>query len=118
MSATLPVLDPVTVGSLQVTLPLAVREQLVELLSTGTPETITAMREACHDGDAEALKSLAHRCKGGSLTLGAARMGDICARLERMAEGRELVESGAEIDRLAVAALEAEIALREQLLEL
>lgn len=109
-------LDSGTVGSLRAMLPASAREQLVELLLTGTPETIATMREARVRGDAVALREAAHRCKGGSLTLGAARMGEICARLERMADEREFSAGEAEIDCLAVAADEAVLALRQQLL--
>jgi HPt (histidine-containing phosphotransfer) domain-containing protein len=109
-------LDLSTILSLRAVLPASAREQLVELLVTGTSETVAVMREARVRGDEVALREAAHRCKGGSMMLGAVRMGEICARLERLAERHEFAAGDAEIDSLVVAADDAALALRRQLL--
>jgi HPt (histidine-containing phosphotransfer) domain-containing protein len=116
MSTPTATLDAGTVGSLRDMLPAYAREQLVDLLLGETPGAIATMREAGSRRDAVALREAAHRCKGGSLTLGAARMGEICARLERLADQHEFAAGDAVIDSLAVAADEAVVALRLHLL--
>jgi HPt (histidine-containing phosphotransfer) domain-containing protein len=51
------------------------------------PILISALREAIDNGDDEALSAAAHRLKGSSAQLGAARIAGLCADLEQAGNG-------------------------------
>jgi HPt (histidine-containing phosphotransfer) domain-containing protein len=59
--------------------------ELAELFFDDTPRQLAALRAALESGQAEALRSSAHRLKGSSLTFGAKRMARLCEALETIA---------------------------------
>jgi HPt (histidine-containing phosphotransfer) domain-containing protein len=68
------------------------RNILLQLLTTfreGTPGLLESIRNAAAEGDAAKLEKAAHSLKGSSLTIGATRMGQLTAEIERC--GREKV---------------------------
>jgi HPt (histidine-containing phosphotransfer) domain-containing protein len=51
---------------------------------------LTAMHQALADADAHALERAAHTLKGASANLGAARLAELCARLQELGRAGEL----------------------------
>ncbi|MGB8888093.1 MAG: Hpt domain-containing protein [Candidatus Korobacteraceae bacterium] len=76
--------------------------------------TLAQLREAFRVKDAMALRERAHYLKGSSLMVGASRLSQCCATLERM--GRDSDFRGAEpmLDDTATALREVEVRLTEQ----
>ncbi len=76
--------------------------------------TLAQLREASRVKDAMALRERAHYLKGSSLMVGASRLSQCCATLERM--GRDSDFRGAEpmLDDTATALREVEVRLTEQ----
>jgi HPt (histidine-containing phosphotransfer) domain-containing protein len=62
-----------------------------------TPQLLVALRAALADGDAASLRAAAHSLRGTALYLGAARLADLCADLERLGGGR-LAEAAPLVD--------------------
>ena len=55
---------------------------LIEQFVLEAESQVELLRNAGQRGDAQAMKSAAHCLKGSSLTMGAARLGALCARIE------------------------------------
>src|SRR5258706_3657682 len=55
---------------------------LIEQFIQEAESQVESLRNAGQGGDAHALKSAAHCLKGSSLTMGAMRLGALCARME------------------------------------
>ena len=55
---------------------------LIEQFIQEAESQVESLRNAGQGGDAHALKSAAHCLKGSSLTMGATRLGALCARME------------------------------------
>jgi len=112
----IPALEPMTVERLRASLPVEIRTQLVELFAASAPADIADMRDAVARGDAGELMRVAHRGKGGSATLGAARMADACSRLQATGETGDLSSAPEQLDRLDDAWRATQGALAERLL--
>ena len=80
-----------------------------------TPATLAELRAAASRNDVEAIRRTAHAVKGTSATLGAKRLADECAELERMTRSGDVPDATARVSAVeasyhaAKAALEAEI---------
>ena len=55
---------------------------LIEQFVQEAESQVVILRSAGQGGDAHAMKSAAHCLKGSSLTMGATRLGALCARME------------------------------------
>ena len=55
---------------------------LIEQFVQEAESQLLLLRTAGQGGDAKAMKSAAHCLKGSSLTMGATRLGGLCARME------------------------------------
>ena len=60
---------------------IAALRRPVELFATQTPELLTDMRQAIEAGDAEIVRSDAHKLKGGCMMLAATHMAELCREL-------------------------------------
>jgi HPt (histidine-containing phosphotransfer) domain-containing protein len=91
-----------------------VREVVATFLDR-TPATLAELRAAASRNDVEAIRRAAHAVKGTSATLGAKRLADECAELERMARSGDVPDATARVAAVeasyhgAKAALEAEL---------
>src|SRR3546814_15159763 len=66
-----------------------------QLLQEFVADAVDRIAEiARHDGDAAALRPLAHALKGGARSVGAGRLGDIASDLQDRAEERRVGEEG------------------------
>jgi HPt (histidine-containing phosphotransfer) domain-containing protein len=110
-------LDTTVLGELRVLDDEDLRD-LVELYFADVTTELGALRVSLDGGDAEAIASSAHRIKGASLSIGAARVAGIASEIELAGRANELAGC-AEL----VAALDAELdptrsALSVELVEL
>lgn len=80
--------------------------ELVDLFVADSAQRLAVLRDAAAHGDADRLEAEAHRLRGSALMVGARRVADVCADLERLSHG---VAPGAASRLLAT--LEAEINL-------
>jgi len=74
--------------------------ELTELFGSETPKRLRDLRTAIEAKDTQAVSRLAHRLKGGCLTLGAYCMGDLCGALEIAVSGGSLEGADALADRI------------------
>jgi PAS domain S-box-containing protein len=58
-------------------------QQLLVTFREGTPSLLSSLRHAVDAGDPAKISAVAHSLKGSSLTIGAKRMGELTAELER-----------------------------------
>ncbi|MFG1924278.1 response regulator [Cryptosporangium sp. NPDC048952] len=89
------------------------RELLAEMVSafvSTAPETLAALRDAVHTGDASATAEKAHKLKGSAANIGAAALADVCASFEEMATLGWLSATNEHDQALARAAAELEFA--------
>ncbi|MBX3702642.1 MAG: PAS domain S-box protein [Steroidobacteraceae bacterium] len=54
------------------------------------PAVSTELRDACRSGDADAVRNAAHRLKSSARSVGALRLGQVCAELERAARAGDV----------------------------
>ena len=103
------------IRSIDETLP-GVMASLTAVFVESTPEMLEGLREAVEQSDVERRLSLAHKLKGSSGTVGAARMASLAEALERPSgRPRQLVdrldaayaETRAELERLTAASAPA-----------
>ncbi len=80
--------------------PSLVRE-LIDLFLADSPTHVRRIRQAHEDRDAEQLRALAHRFLSATQNIGAQRLSQICAELERMARDRLLGEADLLLEDLA-----------------
>ena len=73
---------------------------VIDLSRTQTPELIATLRGAVNAGDGGSAKDIAHKLKGGALTLAATRTSELCEQLERQASQRSLQDSAALINEI------------------
>jgi HPt (histidine-containing phosphotransfer) domain-containing protein len=78
-------------------------QEMVALFLENAPQLITAIRQSIDDLAPPELQRSAHTLKGSSASLGAVRLAELCAELEKL--GREGMVAGA-LDRLAEVAQE------------
>jgi PAS domain S-box-containing protein len=81
-------------------------KQIVRLFLVDYPRRLTEIKEAIHDGDADALARSAHALKGSLGNFAATNAFAVAQRLETMGRNRELEAAGVECR-----ALESELAL-------
>jgi len=83
-----PTLDPVMIASLreiQLEGEPDVLSQLVGLFAEEAPDVLRAIRRAVEQTNPEGLRAAAHSLKGSSNNLGAKRLGQLCADMEKLA---------------------------------
>jgi len=73
---------------------------VIDLSRTQTPELIATLRGAVNAGDGGSAKDIAHKLKGGALTLAATRTSELCEQLERQASQRSFQDSAALINEI------------------
>jgi HPt (histidine-containing phosphotransfer) domain-containing protein len=56
------------------------------------PEIAAELRRACEAGDPEGVRAAAHRLKSSARSIGALRLGQACADLERAARAGEAAQ--------------------------
>ena len=99
-------LDPAVLDELRL-LPEAVRPgflaELVELFARGTVPRLVELRAAVDNGDARAVRRLAHIVRGSSSQLGGRRLASLCARLEDDAATGALSGAAKDLDEVAKA---------------
>ncbi|QGY42074.1 Hpt domain-containing protein [Pseudodesulfovibrio cashew] len=64
------------------------------------PKRLREIRKALEEGNEEQLRHLAHSLKGGSATMGVARVRDCCLALENAAKAHDLKAAEALIPKL------------------
>jgi len=72
--------------------------RLIDLYLTSARENCTALREAVTRCDASALEHAAHTLKGGSASMGAHVLTDLCERLQQLGQQGALGDAGAIVD--------------------
>ena len=108
------VLDEAIVAQLQGTLTPSMCRHLLEEFEASLPRFLVDIESAFERNDAGALRRTAHLLRGSSATLGAIRLSDACARLERTrAEDPPIGEQ--QLAQLREALEAACLALRERL---
>jgi len=89
------------------------KELLAEMVGAfvrTAPETLAALRDAVHTGDAGAVAERAHKLKGSAANIGAGALADVCASFEEMAAVGALVATTEHDPALARAAAELDLA--------
>jgi HPt (histidine-containing phosphotransfer) domain-containing protein len=92
------------------------RESLLEAFDVSMPKCVAEIMTAARLGDRIELRRVAHLLSGSSATLGAARLGLACRRLERSGRDGDPTIEAEQLDDFAISASEAQQALRECLL--
>jgi two-component system sensor histidine kinase/response regulator len=94
-------LDPVGVELLRSELgSIEILTHVIDLSRSQTPELIATLRGAVNAGDGESVRDIAHKLKGGALTLAATRTSELCEQLERQVGQGALTDSAALIDEI------------------
>ncbi len=88
-------------------------DELLTVFTTDMGRDLPHLAELVAAGDNEAAARLAHRLKGSSRNIGAARLGDLLARVEHRMRDAEAGEPGPSPDELASAYHDALAALGE-----
>ena len=81
------------------TQPSLVRE-LIDMFSADSAGHVRRIAEAHAHGDADQLRTLAHRFLSATQNIGAARLSDLCAQVENLARSGRLEEAAPAIARL------------------
>ena len=108
------VLDEAILAQLKGTLTPSMCRHLLEEFEASLPRFLVDIESAFERQDAAALRHTAHLLRGSSATLGAIRLSDACARLERTREEDPPVGEQ-QLAQLREALEEACLALRERL---
>ena len=93
----------------------SVIERIINLYLGELEPRMEASRAAIADRDADAAREAAHSLRGSSATLGAARLAELCERLETSARQGDLGPAPGLLEQLEPAARETETVLRGQL---
>ncbi|WP_051571117.1 hybrid sensor histidine kinase/response regulator [Cryptosporangium arvum] len=91
------------------------KELLTEMVGafvSTAPETLAALRDAVHTGDASAAAEKAHKLKGSAANIGAGALADVCASFEELATLGWLSATNEHDQALARAADELDLARR------
>ncbi|TQS40205.1 response regulator [Cryptosporangium phraense] len=86
--------------------------ELVDSFVQNAPETLAALGDAVHTGDASVAAEKAHKLKGSAANIGAMALADVCASFEEMARLGELVATTELDPELSRAAEELDLAKR------
>jgi HPt (histidine-containing phosphotransfer) domain-containing protein len=108
------VLDETIVAQLKGTLTPSMCAHLLEEFEASLPKLLADIGSAFARNDAGALRRSAHLLRGSSATLGAVRLSDACARLERT-RAEDLPIGEQQLAQLRAALEEACVALRGRL---
>jgi PAS domain S-box-containing protein len=108
------VLDDDTVTQLHETLTAEMRVRLLRTFDESLPECVSEIVAAAEGGDRDEVRRVAHKLKGSSATLGAARLAAACLVLERTRDGDPL-PGEKQVDELRGLADEAREALHARL---
>jgi CheY-like chemotaxis protein/HPt (histidine-containing phosphotransfer) domain-containing protein len=76
--------------------------ELIDAFLVDAPGQLAMLRESIEQGDAEALRRVAHTLKSNGATFGAARFADLCRDLEERAKDGRLGEVGELADHVDV----------------
>lgn len=87
----------------------AMARELVDMLASALPKRIAELEQGSRGGDARRVERAAHSIKGMALQVGAARLGQHAATLERSSRSGEL---GSVEELVSLVGREAQIALR------
>ena len=74
--------------------------RIVHLFIEDVPLRLQLMRQAVEKGEAQEIEETAHLLKGGSGYMGAARMAEICARLQELGDSGDLARAPELLDAL------------------
>jgi CheY-like chemotaxis protein len=98
------VLDPAIVRSLRDAVSPDRRDALLEIFDTQRQVCVDEIGVAISAGDRAAVRRIAHKLKGGSRSLGAARLGDCCEALEHLSDAQDELGEADVVQLRAVAA--------------
>ena len=79
----------------------AVVDDILRLFTAEAPAQCAEIAAAHAQGDAERLRRLVHRLRGSSQIIGAVRMAERCAQIERLASEHDLQRASAPVGELA-----------------
>jgi HPt (histidine-containing phosphotransfer) domain-containing protein len=79
-------------------------QSMIQLYLKGLPPQLQAIDSAVKAADAAALGRAAHKLKGSSATLGAARITELCTKLQSLADKSALAEAETLVLELRAAA--------------
>lgn len=88
-----PELDPEQIAMLRGLRKGALLPQLLRTYLTQAPQQLGAMNAALAAGDVAALGGVAHSLKSASYSIGARRIGDLCAAIEAAARRGDAAEA-------------------------
>lgn len=108
--------DAATVQQLRKTLPIEVREQLIDSFEKSLSERVAEMADAARREDEIELKRLAHLLKGTSAMIGANGLKLTCEQLESSSANATPTARKQQLEQLRALATEARGALRRRLL--
>jgi two-component system sensor histidine kinase/response regulator len=74
--------------------------ELAEMFVEDTCKALQALEAASADGDADSVMRISHTLKGSSSNMGAMRMAEICAELERTGASEDLTHARELLERL------------------
>jgi CheY-like chemotaxis protein len=80
-------------------------QRIIDLFLKNLPLGVATVRAACAAADSRALEAAAHKLKGSSGTLGAARVAELCNRLEAIGRAGTVDGAAALADELELAAV-------------
>jgi CheY-like chemotaxis protein/HPt (histidine-containing phosphotransfer) domain-containing protein len=109
-------LDAGVVARIRADFDSSMRDRLMSTFETSLQRCVTRIEDAARDGDGGELRRVAHLLKGSSATVGAARLRETCAELERLAVSDQVMISAWPVDELASIAETTASALRDELL--
>jgi CheY-like chemotaxis protein/HPt (histidine-containing phosphotransfer) domain-containing protein len=89
--------------------------RLVRMFLDDAASNLSVMRRAVDEGDAAAVKRVAHNLKGSSSNMGAARMAGICSRVQEVGASGDLSSAPPLLVRLATELERVRAALEDEL---
>jgi HPt (histidine-containing phosphotransfer) domain-containing protein len=98
-----PELDPQQIAMLRGLRKGALLPQLLRTYGDQVPQQLSGMAAAAAAGDVAALGGVAHSLKSASYSIGATRMGDLCAAIEAAARQGDNSQGASQCAALAAA---------------
>ena len=87
---------------------------VIDLFGSQAPELIANLQRAINAGDAEAVRSNAHKLKGSAITLAATQTAELCEKLESQTVGGSLQGAGTLLEQIQSSFHRAHAALLEE----
>jgi HPt (histidine-containing phosphotransfer) domain-containing protein len=87
------------------------QRRMIEIFLSSTPDRMAQIKEGFSRAEANAVEAGAHTLKSSAGNLGATRLQELCEKVERIAEGRDL----GELDRLLPELEAAYLATRREM---